>query len=115
MGPAWNDIRSLENARRDPSGDQAGCWWRRQTERINAAHREMGRAHHGRVRVGDWVITEIEWWGTVDGAALAAPDDRSYRYSGIGLLEIDDGKIARQILYADHRSLEEQLSLRARD
>jgi steroid delta-isomerase-like uncharacterized protein len=89
--------------------------WRRQTERINAAHREMGRAHHGRVRVGDWVIAEIEWWGTVDGAALSAPDDRSYRYSGIGLLEIDDGKIARQTLYADHRSLEEQLGLRARD
>ena len=86
--------------------------WRRQTEQINAAHREMGRAHHGRVRVGDWVIAEIEWWGTVDGAALSAPDDRSYRYSGIGLLEIDDGKIARQILYADNRTLEEQLGLR---
>jgi pimeloyl-ACP methyl ester carboxylesterase/ketosteroid isomerase-like protein len=86
--------------------------WRRQTEQINAAHREMGRLHHGRVRVGDWVIAEIEWWGTVDGAALAAPDDRSYRYSGIGLLEVDDGKIGRQILYADHRTLEEQLGQR---
>jgi hypothetical protein len=61
------------------------------------------------------VIAEIEWWGTVEGAALAAPGDRSYRYSGIGLLEIDDGKIARQILYADHRTLEEQLGLRTRD
>jgi len=59
---------------------------RRQTEGINAAHREMRRAHHGR---------------------------RSYRYSGIGLLEIDDGKIARQILYADHRTLEEQLGSRS--
>lgn len=84
--------------------------WRRQTERVNGAHREMARVHHGRARVGDWVVVEIEWSGTVRGEVLdPAGRDRTYRYSGIGLLEFEDGKLRRQILYADFRTLLDQL------
>lgn len=84
--------------------------WRRQTERVNGAHREMARIHHGRARVGDWVVVEIEWSGTVRGEVLdTAGRDRTYRYSGIGLLELEDGRLGRQILYADFRTLLDQL------
>lgn len=84
--------------------------WRRQTEQVNAAHVEMARHHHGRVRVGSWVVVEIQWSGTVRGEALDEPGgDRAYDYSGIGLLEITDGQIERQILYADFRTLIDQL------
>lgn len=84
--------------------------WRRQTERVNGAHREMDRIHHGRARTGDWVVVEIEWSGIVRGEVLdTAGRDRTYRYSGIGLLELEDGRLRRQILYADFRTLLDQL------
>ena len=86
--------------------------WRRQTERVNAAHRDMARIHHGRARAGDWVVVEIEWSGTVRGEALDQPaEDREYHYSGIGLLKINEGRILRQILYADFRTLIDQLGV----
>jgi steroid delta-isomerase-like uncharacterized protein len=84
--------------------------WVRQTERVNGTHREMARIHHGRARVGDWVVVEIEWSGTVHGGALGEPGrDRRHRYSGVGLLELRDGRVRRQILFADFRTLLEQL------
>lgn len=85
--------------------------WRKQTDRVNAVHREMGRVHHGRARASDdWIVVEIEWSGTIRGSALGAPgEDRSYRYSGLGLLQIDGDRIRRQILYGDFRTLWEHL------
>lgn len=84
--------------------------WKEQTERINAAHVRIGRIHHGRARFGDWIVVEIEWTGTVRGEALGTPDaNRDYRYAGIGLLEVEDRKIRRQIIYGDVTTLKEQL------
>lgn len=84
--------------------------WRRQTERVNAAHEGMARVHHGRVRVGDWVVVEVEWSGTVRGEVLGQPGrGRPYRYSGVGLLELEKGRIRRQILFVDFRTLLDQL------
>lgn len=85
--------------------------WRRQTARVNAAHRYMERAHHGRARVADdWIVVEVTWTGTVRGAVLGEPgEDRAYDYDGVGLLRIEDGRIGRQILWADFRTLWEQL------
>ncbi|MGH7563910.1 MAG: alpha/beta fold hydrolase [Gemmatimonadota bacterium] len=84
--------------------------WRRQTERVNAAHHKMERIHHGRARVGEWVVVEIEWSGAVRGEVLGQPGhDRPYRYSGMGLLELEKGGIRRQILFVDFRTLLNQL------
>jgi hypothetical protein len=84
--------------------------WREQTALINAAHRDMGRRHHGRAVVGNWVVAEIEWWGTVRGEALGADgEDRGYRYGGLALIEISDGLIRRQVIYSDYVSLQRQL------
>ena len=85
--------------------------WVDQTRKINAAHRSMDRRHRGRVVAGDWVIAEIEWAGSVRGEALGARGrDIQYRYTGLGLLQIRDGKIERQILYGDYTTLAEQLA-----
>jgi len=44
---------------------------------------------------------------------LGRPDeDRSYRYPGLGLLQIEGGRIRRQILFGDVVSLEEDLGVR---
>jgi pimeloyl-ACP methyl ester carboxylesterase len=88
--------------------------WRDWTHRINAAHLEMDRRHRGRARVGDVVIAEIEWSGTVRGEALGSPGaDRKYRYTGLATMRIEDGKIRQQILYGDFATLSEQLGLSA--
>lgn len=86
--------------------------WRDQTRRIIGAHRSMGRLHYGRLWLDPWLIVELEWWGTVRGEALGHPgEDREYRYSGLGLVEIQDGRITRQILWGDYATLQEQLGL----
>lgn len=88
--------------------------WRRQTVRINGLHESMGRLHHGRALIGDWLVVELEWFGTLRGDRLdpAAPENVSYRYSGLGLLQIEGGRVRRQILYGDIVTLEEQLAPR---
>lgn len=84
--------------------------WREQTMQINGSHRWMERIHHGRLLVGDRLIVEIEWAGQVPGEALqAAGEDREYRYVGLGVLELDGGRVRRQTLYADFATLSEQL------
>lgn len=81
-----------------------------QTRRVIAAHSKMDRRHYGRGIVGDWVVAEIEWSGTVRGEVLGTPGkDRQYRYTGLGLIKIQDGKIQQQILYGDYATLTEQL------
>jgi pimeloyl-ACP methyl ester carboxylesterase len=85
--------------------------WIDQTRTINTAHRSMERRHRGRAVIGEWIVTEIEWAGTVRGEALGAPGrDITYRYTGLGLLQLRDGRILRQILYGDHATLVEQLA-----
>ncbi|HCU49636.1 MAG TPA: hypothetical protein DGG94_07525, partial [Micromonosporaceae bacterium] len=84
--------------------------WLDWTRRINAAHTTMKRRHRGRAKARDWVVAEIEWSGTVRGAAIGAATDRSYRYTGLGLLLLQNGKIRQQILYGDYASLTEQLA-----
>jgi ketosteroid isomerase-like protein len=84
--------------------------WREWTRRINAAHLEMDRVHRGRARVGDVVIAEIEWSGTVRGEALGSPgEDRRDRYTGLGLIRIEGSRIRQQVLYGDFATLSEQL------
>jgi hypothetical protein len=101
------------NRRVHVSGKSA---WREQTVRVNAAHREMGRIHHGRALVGDWLVVELEWFGTVRSEALAdAESDRSYRYGGLGLLQLDGNRIRRQILFGDIVTLERDLGMRTRN
>lgn len=84
--------------------------WRRQTERVNAAHEWMERIHHGRKWLGDNVmLVEIEWAGRVRGEALGG-DAAAYRYTGLGLLEFDeDRRIARQLLFGDVATLDADL------
>jgi hypothetical protein len=105
------DFRQVDvNRRVDVSGSDA---WRRQTVGINAAHEDMGRRHHGRALIGDWLVVELEWWGTVRGEALGHPgQDRSYRYSGLALIQLAGDRIRRQIIYADLATLQEQLGVR---
>ncbi len=86
--------------------------WLEWTRRINAAHSNMKRVHRGRAKVGDWVVAEIEWSGTVRGEAIGAAADRTYRYTGLGLLRIEKGRIRQQILYGDYASLTQQLNER---
>lgn len=83
--------------------------WNQWTRLVNAAHSAMTRRHRGRARVGDFIVVEIEWSGTVRGAAVNAPADRNYRYTGLGLLRLREGKVQQQILYGDYASLMEQL------
>lgn len=84
--------------------------WREQTADINRVHLQMSRVHHGRARIGNWVVAEVEWTGTIRGEAVGSPgEDRRYRYSGLALIEIEDGLVRRQIIYDDVVSLEEQL------
>lgn len=84
--------------------------WRKQTTAINGAHTRMGRIHHGRARLGNSVVVELEWYGTLRGEAFGdGLGPRSYRYTGLGLLELEDGKISRQVIYGDVPTLEEQL------
>jgi pimeloyl-ACP methyl ester carboxylesterase len=106
------DFQQIDvNRRVHVSGKDA---WRTQTVQINEAHQTMGRIHHGRALIGNWLVVELEWFGTVLGTALGKPsEEHSYRYSGLGLLEIEDGRIRRQILFGDIVSLEEQLGLRS--
>lgn len=84
--------------------------WREQTRRITAVHTSMSRDHFGRIWSAPWLIVEIEWSGTVRGEAIGAPGEtRDYRYSGIGLLAIEDGRIQRQVLWGDFATLLKQL------
>jgi hypothetical protein len=53
-------------------------------------------------------VPEIEWAGTVRGEAPGR--DFVYRYTGLGLLGIRDGKLQRQILSGDYTTLAEQLA-----
>jgi pimeloyl-ACP methyl ester carboxylesterase/ketosteroid isomerase-like protein len=104
-----DDVEQLDVNRRIHVKGKAA--WTEQTRKINAAHRTMERRHRGRAVMGDWIVTEIEWAGTVRGEALGAPGrDFTYRYTGLGLQSIRDGKIHRQILYGDYATLAEQLA-----
>lgn len=85
--------------------------WHKQTVQVNAGHRWMARVHGRRLVEGDVVIVEIEWSGLVRGEALGQGEDREYRYSGLGVLEIDGGRIRSQVIYADFVTLAEQLHL----
>jgi pimeloyl-ACP methyl ester carboxylesterase/ketosteroid isomerase-like protein len=106
-----DDVSQLDvNRRVHVKGRAAWVQW---TRRIKAAHRRMARRHRGRAIVGEWVIAEIEWSGLVRGEALATPGgDREYRYTGLGLIRLKDGKIAQQVLYGDYATLSEQLGER---
>lgn len=85
--------------------------WAAWTRDINAAHRRMDRRHRGRARVGDWVLVEIEWSGTVRGEALSElRRDVDYRYTGLALLRVRSGRIAEQVIYGDYATLIEQLA-----
>jgi pimeloyl-ACP methyl ester carboxylesterase len=89
--------------------------WLRQTGDVNGAHVWMERNHHGRALVGDRVVVEIEWAGRVRGEALGRPgEDQEYRYVGLGILDLRDGKIASQVLFGDFVTLVEQLGLSER-
>lgn len=84
--------------------------WAKQTDTINAAHLRMFRRHYGRLVLGEWVVAEIEWGGVVRGEALGTPgQDREYRFSGLGLLKLHNGKVQRQVLYSDYATLLAQL------
>ena len=86
--------------------------WREQTKRVSAAHRWMVRVHGRRLVEGNIVIVEIEWSGLVRAAALGQQgEDREYRYSGLGVIEVDDGHIRKQVLYSDFVTLADQLRL----
>jgi pimeloyl-ACP methyl ester carboxylesterase len=109
VGLFSEDVAQLDVTRRVHVKNRAA--WIEQTRKINAAHRSMDRRHRGRAVVGDWIVTEIEWAGTVRGEALGAPGrDFVYRYTGLGLLRMRDGKLQRQILYGDYTTLAEQLA-----
>ncbi len=96
------------NRRIDIRGIEA---WRRQTENVNAAHREMARVHRGRVVQGNVILAEIEWSGVVRGAEFGTDSaDRPYRFSGLGMMEVADGKIRRQVLYIDYATYGQQLA-----
>jgi pimeloyl-ACP methyl ester carboxylesterase len=70
----------------------------------------MRRRHFGRVESGRRVIVEVEWSGTAIGDVIGKGEgDREYRYSGLVLMEIERGKIRRQIIYSDVATLREQL------
>jgi len=84
--------------------------WREWTKRINDAHTAMTRTHRGRAIVGDWVIVEVEWSGTLRPEAIEAAVPRAYRYTGLGLLRLRDGRIDAQILYGDFATFSEQLA-----
>lgn len=110
VGLFTDDFEQLDVARRVlVQGKDA---WRSQTEAINASHRWMERVHHGRASVrGGIVVVEIEWAGQVRGAPLETGKDGVYRYVGLGILELRDGRIARQVLFADFNTLARQLGL----
>lgn len=59
------------------------------------------------------VIGEIEWAGTIKGSVLESGEDRAYRCVGLGLIDLRDGRIARQVLFADFTALAQQLRLTA--
>ncbi len=72
----------------------------------------MVRVHGRRLVEGNIVIVEIEWSGLLRGAALGQRgEDREYRYSGLGVIEIDGGRIRSQMIYSDFVTLAEQLGL----
>ncbi|MCZ6857778.1 MAG: nuclear transport factor 2 family protein, partial [Gemmatimonadetes bacterium] len=86
--------------------------WTTQTSQLNALHRVMSRTHHGRIQVGNLVIAEVQWTGTVRGAAFGTTTaDRRYNYTGIVIMELDDGRIRRQLIYGDAPTLSAQLRL----
>ena len=85
--------------------------WTTQTSQLNALHRVMSRTHHGRIQVGNLVVAEVQWTGTVRGAALGSPTDRRYNYTGIVIMELEDGLIRRQLIYGDAPTLSAQLRL----
>jgi pimeloyl-ACP methyl ester carboxylesterase/ketosteroid isomerase-like protein len=109
VGLFTDDVMQLDvNRRVHVRGREQWAAW---TRDINAAHRRMNRQHRGRARVGDWVLVEVEWSGTVRGDALSEPgQDTDYRYTGLALLRVRGGKIAEQVLYIDYATLAEQLA-----
>lgn len=103
-----DDVEQLDVTRRVLVRGRDG--WRRQTESVNRAHRWMERVHHGRILAGNRLIVEIEWAGCVRGEALGTPGrDREYRYGGLGIMDLREGKVVSQILYGDVTTLDEQL------
>lgn len=113
-GPAFaalytDDVTQLDvNRRVHLRGKDA---WRRQIDRVNAAHLRMERRHFGRALAGDWVIVEIEWSGTLREQALGPGSPRTdYRFTGLGLLQTSGGQIRTQVLYSDFATLMAQLA-----
>jgi pimeloyl-ACP methyl ester carboxylesterase len=89
--------------------------WRVQTHRVNAAHRSLGRRHLGRIAVGSWIVAEVEWWGTVRGESLGTNGgDRAYHYSGIVTMQMEAGRIRRQVIWSDATRLNAQSLAAAR-
>ena len=108
VGLFTEDVEQLDVARRVHVQNRAN--WRDWTRRINSAHLAMDRRHRGRAQVGDVVIAEIEWSGTVRGEALGSPgEDRKYRYTGVALIRLEGERIRQQILYGDFATLSAQL------
>jgi len=84
--------------------------WLAWTRVVNEAHQTMNRQHRGRARVGDWVIAEVEWSGRVKGDAVGSPGrSREYRFTGLVMMRLRDGRIAEQIVYGDAPALSDQL------
>ncbi len=105
-----DDVVQLDVPRRvHVKGREAWLAWTR--DRVNRAHRRMSRVHRGRVVAGPWVAAEVEWAGTVRAEAIGAPagEDRDYRYTGLVLMRLAQGRIASQIIYGDQPTLLEQL------
>jgi pimeloyl-ACP methyl ester carboxylesterase/ketosteroid isomerase-like protein len=108
VGHFTDDVQQLDiNRRVLIQGRDA---WRTQTVDVNGAHLWMERVHHGRLLAGDRLIVEIEWAGQLRGQALGADrEDRKYRYTGLGVLELAGNRVRRQTLYADFATLAAQL------
>lgn len=83
--------------------------WTEWTHRINTAHTTMDRVHRGRAVIGPWVVVEIEWSGELRPGAVG-PAERSYRYTGLGLLRLAGGRIQEQVLYGDFATFSEQIA-----
>lgn len=105
-----DDVVQLDVPRRvHVKGREAWLAWTR--DRVNRAHRRMSRVHRGRAVAESWVAAEVEWAGTVKGEFAGAPagGDREYRYTGLVLMRLAEGRIATQIIYGDQPALLDQL------
>lgn len=85
--------------------------WRDWTVLINNLHESMRRRHLGRITQGDLVIVETEWSGRLKPRAAGWNEEPlDYCYRGLIVMTVRDGKIARQMVYADYKSYLEQFS-----